>query len=113
MVIRNLTIRIIPEEVYIVSHHVHHAYSEQAGDPYNVHGGRLYCLLAAELHQGIARDLSPADYARAYLPVRMAQLMGVLRAWREHGAWHGAVAAGRVQRALDLYRLYARALDTR
>ncbi len=63
-VIRNLTIRIIPEEVYIVSHHVHHTYSEQAGDPYNVHGGRLYCLLAAELHQGIARDLSPADYAR-------------------------------------------------
>jgi len=55
----------------------------------------------------------PADYARAYLPVRMAQLMGVLRAWREHGAWHGAVAAGRVQRTLDLYRLYARALDTR
>jgi sn-1 stearoyl-lipid 9-desaturase len=43
---------------------VHHAYPEQAGDPYNVHGGRLYCLLAAELHQGIAHDMSPADYTR-------------------------------------------------
>ena len=64
-VIRNLTLRLVPEEVYIVSHHVHHAFSEQIGDPYNVRGGRLYCLLAAELHQGLALDLSPVDYARA------------------------------------------------
>jgi len=63
-VIRNLTLRLVPEEVYVVSHHVHHAYPDQAGDPYNVKGGRLYCLLAAELHQGIAQDLSPLDYAR-------------------------------------------------
>ncbi|MBK7857904.1 MAG: fatty acid desaturase [Archangiaceae bacterium] len=63
-VVRNLTLRLVPEETYVVSHHVHHAFPEQAGDPYNVHGGRLYCLFAAELHQGIARDLSPADYAR-------------------------------------------------
>ncbi len=63
-VIRNLTLRLVPEEVYVVSHHVHHAFSEQPGDPYNVNGGRLYCLLAAELHQGIAQDLDPVDYAR-------------------------------------------------
>jgi len=63
-VIRNLTLRIVPEEVYVVSHMVHHAFPEQAGDPYNSLGGRLYCFLAAELHQPIARDLSPKDYAR-------------------------------------------------
>ncbi|MFO0738314.1 MAG: fatty acid desaturase [Labilithrix sp.] len=64
-VIRNLTIRIVPEEAYVLSHHVHHAFTEQPGDPYNVHGGRLYCLLAGELHQGIAQNLSREDYGRA------------------------------------------------
>ena len=61
-IIRNLTLRIVPEEAYVVSHHVHHAFSEKAGDPYNAYGGRLYCFLAGELHQPIARDLSPTDY---------------------------------------------------
>lgn len=64
-VLRNLPLRLVPEETYVLSHHVHHAYTEQAGDPYNAHGGRLYCFLAGELHQPIARDLSPADYAKA------------------------------------------------
>ena len=64
-VLRNLPLRLVPEETYVLSHHVHHAYTEQAGDPYNAHGGRLYCLLAGELHQLIARDLSPDDYAKA------------------------------------------------
>ena len=35
---RNLVIKIIPEEVYVISHHVHHRHSEKPGDPYNVHG---------------------------------------------------------------------------
>jgi sn-1 stearoyl-lipid 9-desaturase len=63
-IIRNLTIRLVPEEVYVISHHVHHAYTEEAGDPYNAHGGRLYCFLAGELHQPIARDLDPKEYER-------------------------------------------------
>ena len=63
-IIRNLTIRIVPEEVYVLSHHVHHAFSEKAGDPYNALGGRLYCFFAGELHQPIARDLSRRDYER-------------------------------------------------
>jgi sn-1 stearoyl-lipid 9-desaturase len=62
---RNLTIKLIAEELYVVSHHVHHGYTEKAGDPYNAHGGRLYCFLAAELHQPIARDLSAQEYASA------------------------------------------------
>jgi stearoyl-CoA desaturase (delta-9 desaturase) len=63
-IVRNLVIKIIPEEVYIVSHHVHHAYSEKPGDPYNVYGGWLYCFLADVNHQSIARNLSEKDYAR-------------------------------------------------
>jgi len=62
--VRHLVIKIIPEEVYIVSHHVHHYISEKPGDPYNVYGGWLYCFLADVNHQAIARDLDPEEYAR-------------------------------------------------
>ena len=62
--VRNLAIRIIPEEIYIVSHHVHHSKAEQPGDPYNVHGGFWYCFLADVVHQLVARDLSPDQYKR-------------------------------------------------
>ena len=61
---RNLAIKIIPEEVYIISHHVHHAECEKPGDPYNVYGGWLYCFLADVNHQLIARDLSKGDYQK-------------------------------------------------
>jgi stearoyl-CoA desaturase (delta-9 desaturase) len=60
--VKNLVIKIIPEEVYVVSHHVHHHIPERPGDPYNVHGGWLYCFLADVNHQLIARDLSEKDY---------------------------------------------------
>jgi stearoyl-CoA desaturase (delta-9 desaturase) len=63
-VTQNLTLKIIPEEIYVVSHHVHHALSDQPGDPYNAQGGFLYCFLADANHQPIARNLSEADYAR-------------------------------------------------
>lgn len=59
---RNLVPKIIPEEVYVISHYVHHKFSEQPGDPYNVHGGWLYCFLADANHQGIAKNLSERDY---------------------------------------------------
>jgi stearoyl-CoA desaturase (delta-9 desaturase) len=61
---RNLVIKFVPVEVYVISHHVHHRYSEQPGDPYNVNGGWLYCFLADVNHQLISRSLSEADYRR-------------------------------------------------
>ncbi len=61
---RQLTLSIIPEEIYVISHHVHHAKSDQPGDPYNAQGGFWYCFLADVNHQPIAKDLSEADYAR-------------------------------------------------
>ncbi len=61
---RNLVIKNIPEEIYVISHHVHHLLSEQPGDPYNVHAGWLYCFLADVNHQAIRRDLSEGEYQR-------------------------------------------------
>ncbi len=61
---QNLTLKIIPEEIYAISHHVHHALSDQPGDPYNAQGGFLYCFLADVNHQPIARNMSEKDYVR-------------------------------------------------
>lgn len=61
---QNLTLRIIPEEIYAISHHVHHALSDKPGDPYNVQGGFLYCFLADVNHQPIARNLNEVQYKK-------------------------------------------------
>lgn len=64
LVTKNLTLCMIPEEIYAISHHVHHAKSDQPGDPYNAQAGFLYCFLADVNHQPIAKDLSEHDYNR-------------------------------------------------
>jgi len=61
---QNLTLKIIPEEIYTVSHHVHHALSDLPGDPYNAQGGFLYCFLADVNHQPINRNLCEEGYAK-------------------------------------------------
>jgi fatty-acid desaturase len=61
---RNLTINIVPEETYVISHHVHHAKSDEPGDPYNATAGFLYCFLADVNHQPIAHNLTEGEYAR-------------------------------------------------
>jgi stearoyl-CoA desaturase (delta-9 desaturase) len=61
---RNLSLKIIPEEIYVISHHVHHAKSDEPGDPYNAYGGFLYCFLADVNHQPINRNLSKVDYEK-------------------------------------------------
>lgn len=61
---QQLTLNIVPEEIYVISHHVHHAKSDLAGDPYNAEGGFWYCFLADANHQPIAKGLSEADYGR-------------------------------------------------
>ena len=62
---QNLVIKTLPEEIYVVSHHVHHAKSDRPGDPYNSRAGLLYCMLSDVNHQSIARDLSEKDYGKA------------------------------------------------
>lgn len=63
-VTRNLTINMIPEEVYVISHHVHHAKSDEPGDPYNATAGFLYCFLADVNHQPISHNLTEDEYNR-------------------------------------------------
>lgn len=62
--LRNLAIKIVPEETYVVSHHVHHQFPERPGDPYNSRAGWLYCFLADVNHQPIRRDLDEKEYAQ-------------------------------------------------
>ncbi len=62
---QNLVIKTVPEEMYVVSHHVHHSKPDRPGDPYNSRAGFLYCMLAEVNHQSIAKDLSEADYRKA------------------------------------------------
>jgi stearoyl-CoA desaturase (delta-9 desaturase) len=82
---RNLTINIVPEETYVVSHHVHHFLSEKPGDPYNVYGGWLYCFLADVNHQAISRDLSPEDYAKT---ANLIEHMGVhVNSYAQYKKW--------------------------
>ncbi|TSJ36385.1 acyl-CoA desaturase [Mucilaginibacter corticis] len=64
---QNLTINVIPEEIYVISHHVHHSKSDQPGDPYNAQAGFLYCFLADVNHQPIAKDLGEGCYNRVKL----------------------------------------------
>lgn len=64
IVTQNLTVSMIPEEIYVVSHHVHHAKSDRPGDPYNAEAGFLYCFLADVNHQPISADLSEQHYGR-------------------------------------------------
>jgi sn-1 stearoyl-lipid 9-desaturase len=62
---QNLVIKTFPEEMYVVSHHVHHVKSDEPGDPYNAQAGFMYCMLADVNHQSIAKNLSEQNYIKA------------------------------------------------
>lgn len=92
-VTRNLTINVIPEETYVVSHHVHHALSDLPGDPYNASAGFLYCFLADVNHQAIAPNLSEAEYARV---VRLMAPSGRKpNTYRQYQRWGTVAHPGR------------------
>jgi len=64
-IIQNLVVRTFPEEIYVISHHVHHAKSDKPGDPYNSKAGLMYCMLADVNHQTISKNLSEEEYVKA------------------------------------------------
>ncbi|MFI5159759.1 MAG: fatty acid desaturase, partial [Sphingobacteriales bacterium] len=82
---QNLTISIIPEEIYVISHHVHHAKSDQPGDPYNAEAGFWYCFLADVNHQPIAKDLSESDYNRVTALMKHTGVMG--NTYKQYQKW--------------------------
>ncbi len=61
---QNLVIKTFPEEIYVVSHHVHHVKSDEPGDPYNSQAGFMYCMLSDVNHQSISKNLDEKDYQR-------------------------------------------------
>ncbi len=61
---QNIVMKVVPEEIYVISHHVHHSKSDKPGDPYNAFGGFLYCFMADVTHQPIAKDLTESEYTR-------------------------------------------------
>lgn len=82
---QNLVPKVVPEEIYVISHHVHHVKSDQPGDPYNASAGFLYCFLADINHQPIAHDLSEGDYART---VKMLSHTGIyLNNYAQYQRW--------------------------
>lgn len=88
-IVKNMVIKLIVEEAYVVSHHVHHLVSEQPGDPYNVNGGFLYCFLADANHQGVAKDLDERDYNRI---ARLVSHAGVsVNSYAQYRRW-GSIA---------------------
>ncbi|MDP4255904.1 MAG: fatty acid desaturase [Bacteroidota bacterium] len=90
---RNLTIDVLPEEIYVISHHVHHARSDQPGDPYNANAGFLYCFLADVNHQPISADLTEDEYARV---VRMMDHTGIrANTYHQYQKWGSIVRPGR------------------
>src|SRR5687767_15219421 len=66
IITQNLVVKTFPEEIYVVSHHVHHTKSDLPGDPYNARAGFWYCMLSDVNHQSINRELSEKDYYKAY-----------------------------------------------
>ena len=92
-VTRNLAIDIIPEEIYVISHHVHHAKPDQPGDPYNASAGFLYCFLADVNHQPISDHLTEDEYARV---VRMMRHTGIRpNTYRQYKKWGSIARPGR------------------
>lgn len=84
-IVRNLAVKIIPEELYVISHYVHHQLSETPGDPYNVHAGWWYCFLADANHQLVARNLSKVEYERM---ARLIDHTGVhLNSYEQYKKW--------------------------
>ncbi len=86
---QNLVIKTLPEEIYVVSHHVHHAKSDQPGDPYNSRAGLMYCMLADVNHQSICKNLSEKDYNKA---AHFMKHTGVqINTFRQYTRW-GSIA---------------------
>ncbi|MBN9379788.1 MAG: fatty acid desaturase [Chitinophagaceae bacterium] len=65
IITQNLVIKTVPEEIYVISHHVHHCKSDEPGDPYNSQAGLLYCMLAEYNHQRVSPDLNENDHKKA------------------------------------------------
>ncbi|GAA4340524.1 fatty acid desaturase [Flaviaesturariibacter amylovorans] len=82
---QHLVIKTFPEEMYVISHHVHHVKSDLPGDPYNPQGGLMYCMLSETNHHSINKNLCEAHYAKA---ARFMQHTGVqINSYEQYKRW--------------------------
>lgn len=86
---QNLVIKTFPEEIYVISHHVHHAKSDEPGDPYNAQAGLLCCMMSDVNHQSIADGLTESEYKKAYNYMRHTGVQ--LNNYKQYQKW-GSVA---------------------
>ena len=85
IITQNLVIKTVPEEIYVVSHHVHHSKSDEPGDPYNAQAGFWYCMLAEYNHQRISPNLSEDAYNKV---VHFMKHTGVkLNSYKQYQKW--------------------------
>jgi fatty-acid desaturase len=82
-------IKTVPEEIYVVSHHVHHSKSDEPGDPYNPQAGFWYCMLAEFNHQRVSPHLSENAYKKV---LHFMKHTGVkLNSYEQYQKW-GSIA---------------------
>jgi fatty-acid desaturase len=90
IITQNLVIKTIPEEIYVVSHHVHHSKSDEPGDPYNPQAGFWYCMLAEYNHQRVSPNLSEEAYNKV---IHFMEHTGVkLNSYKQYQKW-GSIAS--------------------
>ncbi|HEV2482419.1 MAG TPA: fatty acid desaturase [Puia sp.] len=90
IITQNLVIKTVPEEIYVVSHHVHHCKSDEPGDPYNPLAGFWYCMLAEYNHQRVSPNLSEAAYRKA---THFMKHTGVrMNSYKQYQKW-GSIAS--------------------
>src|SRR5271170_5057597 len=89
-IVQNLVIKTFPEEMYVVSHHVHHVKSDEPGDPYNPQAGIMYCMLAEVNHQSIAKNLTEKNYNKAAHFMRHSGV--VINSYLQYLKW-GSIAS--------------------
>lgn len=87
---QNLVIRTFPEELYVVSHHVHHAKSDLPGDPYNPKGGVWYCMFSDVNHQSISKEMNESDYKKT---ARFLKTSGIwINSYSQYKKWGSIVS---------------------
>ena len=85
IITQNLVIKTFPEEIYVISHHVHHVKSDEPGDPYNAQGGFMYCMLSDVNHQSISKSLCSENYKRTS---RFMEHTGVgINTYKQYQSW--------------------------
>jgi len=90
IITQNLVIKTVPEEIYVVSHHVHHSKSDEPGDPYNPQAGFWYCMLAEYNHQRVSPDLNEDEHKKV---VHFMKHTGVkLNSYKKYQTW-GSIAS--------------------